>query len=72
MATHLEVLGVHPVDADGESVAYEHSWTGDVRIAFFFHYFEKEWPLVTPFGDVKLPRETARPARLVFLDYEPP
>jgi len=118
MATRVEVLGVHPVeadepchlielivrestsqfeigaitqevpgepqdnwqvpwdevvlDADGESTVADHSWYGNLRIAFFFHYLDQGRPLITPFGNVSLPDETPRPARLAFLDYEPP
>jgi hypothetical protein len=60
------------LDSDGGSVVSGDSPSGDVRIAFFFHYLDKNRPLVTPFGDVDLPGETPRPDRLAFLDYEPP
>ena len=60
------------LDADGNSTVADHSWSGDLRIVFFFHYLDQRRPLITPFGDYSLPDETPRPARLAFLEYEPP
>ena len=48
------------------------AWTGDVRLAFFFHYLDPSAPLRTPFGDVALPAPTERPDRLNALHYEEP
>ncbi len=44
-------------------------WTGDMRIAFFFHYLDLSRPLMTPFGEVNLPPETERPKRLEIMEY---
>ena len=47
-------------------------WKGDVRLAFFFHALDPVRPLRTPFGEIPLPPETARPPRLAIMSYEPP
>ena len=60
------------LDADGASTAANPRWTGNVRIAFFFHYLDRSRPLITPFGDVSIPGETPQPSRLAILAYEPP
>ena len=44
-----------------------------LRLAFFFHFLKWERPLITPHGDVDLPRESAMPDRLKRLvTYWPP
>ena len=45
--------------------------TGNVRIAFFFHYLDFSKPLRTPFGPVQLPEVTKRPERLKMMKYDP-
>jgi hypothetical protein len=70
----------HILDASGEAIIADGFfsrgqsalWTGDVRLAFFFHHLDFSKPLKTPFGDVALPGETTRPPRLSGLKYEPP
>ena len=47
-------------------------WRGDVRMTFFFHYVDTELPLVTPFGDIRVPTPTERPVRLDEIEYEEP
>jgi len=42
------------------------------RVAFFFHHLDLNRPLKTGFGDVELPPETPRPARLASVEYEQP
>ena len=42
------------------------------RFAFFFHYLDFELPLITPFGDVAIPRPTPIPERLRTIEYEAP
>ena len=68
------------LDPDGEAVIVdlwegtgdEGHWTGEVRLAFFFHYLDPHRPFQTPFGEAKLPAPTNRPQRLRALDYEEP
>jgi hypothetical protein len=68
------------LDRRGEAVVWdlwqgpgeEGIWTGDVRLAFFFHYLDLGSPLRTPFGDVALPAPADRPTRLSDLGYEEP
>jgi hypothetical protein len=45
---------------------------GEVRLAFFFHYLDFEQPLLSPFGDLPIPKPTPRPSRLKMLKYEAP
>jgi hypothetical protein len=47
-------------------------WTGNVRMAFFFHYLDLSQPLKTPFGDIALPHETEKPRRLSAIKYVAP
>jgi hypothetical protein len=68
------------LDPSGERVEWdlwdrtgdEALWRGDVRLVFFFHYLDTELPLVTPFGDIRVPTPTERPARLDGIEYEEP
>ncbi len=68
------------LNEDGTEVIADHTqaslkgdlWKGDVRLAFFFHYLDINQKLKTPFGDVRLPRPSALPARLRKVEYEPP
>lgn len=46
-------------------------WTGNVRIAFFFHYLDLSRPLQTPLGLIMLPEPTHKPSRLSIMTYEP-
>jgi hypothetical protein len=46
--------------------------SGSQRVAFFFHYLDFSRPLITPIGEVRLPKATKRPDRLNFIHYEPP
>jgi hypothetical protein len=41
-------------------------------LVFFFLYLDTELPLVTPFGDIRVPTPTERPARLDGIEYEEP
>ncbi len=59
------------LDADGESELRGHVQP-PCRVAFFFHYLDRERPLRTPFGPLRLPMETERPERLAFMEYEAP
>lgn len=45
---------------------------GAVRFAFFFHYLDFEKPLLTPFGEVKLPAVSKAPTHLKSIEYEQP
>jgi hypothetical protein len=70
----------HILSADGTKIVADDSkiskrpelFRGDVRIAFFFHCLDADRPLVTPFGDVRLPKPSARPERLGMIQYEEP
>ncbi len=43
-----------------------------VRALCFIHYLDTERPILTSFGAVALPTPTERPARLQFVNYDPP
>jgi hypothetical protein len=68
------------LDPSGERVEWdlwdgpgdEGLWRGDVRMTFFIHDLDTELPLVTPFGDIRVPTPTERPARLDGIRYEEP
>ena len=45
---------------------------GESRYVFFFHYLDFSKPLITPFGEINLPKPTALPARLADIEYYPP
>lgn len=47
-------------------------WSGDFRLAFFFHHLDLSKPLVTPFGSLPLPKPSAVPSRLRDITYEAP
>jgi hypothetical protein len=42
------------------------------RLVFFFHFLDSSRPLKSPDGDVPLPALSSLPARLTFVEYEPP
>lgn len=44
----------------------------DLRLVFFFHYLDFSKPLLTPFGEMVLPKPKRKPRRLGFVRYEPP
>jgi hypothetical protein len=53
---------------DGEALAAER-WTpdippGDLRIAFFLHFWDSTTPLTTTYGDTRCPAVTVMPERL--------
>ena len=56
---------------DGESLAVEHfdptPQSGDLRIAFYFHYFDPGKPLMSSYGDLICPAPAAMPERLARL-----
>lgn len=43
-----------------------------VRVVFFYHYLDFNLPFDTPFGEAALPKPRPKPARLSFVEYEPP
>lgn len=46
-------------------------WESDpTRICFFFHYLDFSKPLKTPYGMIDLPKEKAKPDRLIEIKYE--
>jgi len=45
---------------------------GTTRLVFFFHFLASSRPLKSPDGDVSLPVVSSLPARLSFVEYEPP
>ena len=61
---------------DGETLVVER-WsdppqTGDLRVAFYLHYWQSEAPLLTSYGSVACPTPTPMPERLARLvPYEP-
>jgi len=47
--------------------------SGDLRIAFYFHYFDPAKPLMSSYGDLICPAPNVMPERLVRLvPYELP
>jgi len=57
------------VIAEGSALASETLWSGDVRLAFFFHHLDFSWPLLTPCGLANLPLPEDLPARLRVISY---
>jgi hypothetical protein len=47
-------------------------WNGEVRLVFFFHYLDLRKKLLTPFGKIRLPKESPKPDRLSFIEYTAP
>lgn len=45
---------------------------GNIRIVFFFHYLNLDWPLTTPYGQLQLPTTSKLPKRLSVIKYEAP
>ena len=45
---------------------------GTARYAFFFHYLDRDRPMLTPFGPVEIPSPTPVPAHLQNIEYEAP
>ncbi|MCX8154978.1 MAG: hypothetical protein N3J91_00780 [Verrucomicrobiae bacterium] len=68
----LSPSGDKVVADDFELMKRPDLWSGDMRLAFFFHYLDLELPLKTPFGEVQLPAETELPDRLAMIEYEEP
>jgi hypothetical protein len=68
----LSADGSKVVADDSEISAMPELFRGDVRCIFFFHYLDTNRPLVTPFGEVRLPKPTDRPQRLTMIQYEKP
>lgn len=48
------------------------TWPERARVVFYFHFLDVDRPLVTQFGEVRLPPPSEAPARLSFLSYEAP
>src|SRR5260370_15419703 len=44
----------------------------EIRYAFFFHYLDLDTPLMTPFGNVKIPQPTPIPPLLKQIVYQHP
>jgi hypothetical protein len=61
---------------DGKSLAFER-WSdppesGDLRVAFFMHFWQSDKPLRSSYGDVTCPQVTEMPERLARLvPYQP-
>ena len=70
----------HILNAQGTEIladGYEASmspelWKGDLRLAFFFSLLNTANPLITPFGEIALPKESELPDRLKIIKFEPP
>jgi hypothetical protein len=58
------------VIAEGKALASEARWSGDVRLAFFFHNLDFSWPFLTPCGVTNLPLPEDLPARLRTISYK--
>jgi len=58
------------VIAEGSALASEALWSGDVRLAFFFHHLDFSWPFLTPCGVTNLPLPEGLPARLRMIGYK--
>jgi hypothetical protein len=58
------------VIAEGTALASETSWSGDVRLAFFFHNLDFSWPFLTPCGVTNLPLPEDLPVRLRMIGYK--
>lgn len=64
------------LSADGESLAVERGepppTPGDLRVAFYLHYWQPDKPLRSTYGDIACPPVEDMPGRLVRLvPYEP-
>jgi hypothetical protein len=66
---YLDVSGKRPIDP---SKPWAQPQEPDFRLVFFFHYLDFDEPLLTPFGDIELPKPKRKPRRLGFVRYEPP
>ncbi|WP_442484077.1 hypothetical protein [Aeoliella sp. SH292] len=44
----------------------------ELRLTFFMHYLNWDFPLITPAGELELPDSCEPPARLSFIQYEEP
>jgi len=45
---------------------------GELRLTFFMHYLDWDFPLITPAGELELPDSEEVPDRLKFITYEEP
>ena len=60
------------------SEAWEMPWDeqpiddDELNWVFFFHYLDLSKPLITPFGDLPLPKPTPLPEHLEGIEYEEP
>ena len=64
-AKGMEIIG------DWLNVPTDH--IGKFRLTFFFHYFDFEKPLITPYGEIEIDKVESMPARLLsIIEYEPP
>ena len=68
----LSTSGDEILANDFEASEKPELWTGDMRLVFFLHDLDLTQLLKTPFGDVRLPRESQLPKRLSMIQYEQP
>lgn len=68
----LNAAGDEILADDYEAPNRPELWLDTMRLAFFFHYLDFGQPLLTPFGEVRLPAEAELPNRLSILEYEAP
>jgi hypothetical protein len=62
----------HILDASGDQVIVDwertdkgpEDWKGDVRVVFYFHYLNFDRPLLSPCGELQVPRPVPLPLRL--------
>jgi len=63
--------GTKVIGDDSEALRRPELFQGNVRFVFFFHYLNFDRTLITPFGEVAVPKESELPLRLSAIQYEP-
>ena len=66
---YLHSSGKHPITPD---VPWRQHQESELRLVFFFHYLDFSRPLLTPFGELELPKPKRKPRRLGFVKYALP
>jgi hypothetical protein len=72
VAYDVRLLNSSGSEAPGDRFPFTVKVSGEVRVAFFFHYLKLAKPLLTPVGPLPLPKLSPRPARLDFIKYQAP
>jgi hypothetical protein len=68
----LSTDGTKILAREAEVSSKRELFRGDLRVMFFIHYLDPGRSLITPFGEVDLPRPTPLPERLSIVEYEQP